>query len=301
MGPYKSAVGRPSHRWCRSWRAWWTSPKRITTGWVGEFFLGCGLFCGWNFLANFLDSWIPTTWMNQGIYDFRGSSRKSFVWRCWSDMSGDSKSMVCWSQVLRVVLIIGDPLLYLYAENQNKLLYTGSCLEGRSSRHQHTLAICSFKGIPRDSHVFYGCLTASGSENLQWQRSPVGTNEDRLGTPDRNGSRVCWGKFGISKLSTVWVFLARWFKPWTFHPLVGGRLTIEKGHLTIPKRSQRIARWLVFKPTVPMSCFCFRDVSQRWKTGPPVDVARLLLSISPYSRHCLPVSKDMEKPMTWGA
>ena len=29
---------------------------------------------------------------------------------------------------------------------------------------------------------------------------------------------------------------------WPFHPLVGGHLTIEKGHLTIPKRSQRIAR-----------------------------------------------------------
>ena len=31
---------------------------------------------------------------------------------------------------------------------------------------------------------------------------------------------------------------------WPFHPLVGGHLTIEKGHLTIPKRSQRIARYV---------------------------------------------------------
>ena len=30
---------------------------------------------------------------------------------------------------------------------------------------------------------------------------------------------------------------------WPFHPLVEGHLTIRKGHLTIPKRSQRIARW----------------------------------------------------------
>ena len=29
---------------------------------------------------------------------------------------------------------------------------------------------------------------------------------------------------------------------WPFHPLIGGHLTISKGHLTIPKRSQRIAR-----------------------------------------------------------
>ena len=31
---------------------------------------------------------------------------------------------------------------------------------------------------------------------------------------------------------------------WPFHPLVGGHLTIEKGHLTIPKRAQRIAMLL---------------------------------------------------------
>ena len=29
---------------------------------------------------------------------------------------------------------------------------------------------------------------------------------------------------------------------WPFHPPVGGHLTIQKGHLTIPKRAQRIAR-----------------------------------------------------------
>ncbi len=33
---------------------------------------------------------------------------------------------------------------------------------------------------------------------------------------------------------------------WPFHPLVGGHLTIQKGHLTIPKRSQKIARYLWF-------------------------------------------------------
>ena len=34
---------------------------------------------------------------------------------------------------------------------------------------------------------------------------------------------------------------------WPFHRLVGGHLTIQKGHLTIPKRSQtrRIARWVM--------------------------------------------------------
>ena len=35
---------------------------------------------------------------------------------------------------------------------------------------------------------------------------------------------------------------------WPFHPIVGGHLTIEKGHLTIPKRSQRIARLLYYIP-----------------------------------------------------
>ena len=40
--------------------------------------------------------------------------------------------------------------------------------------------------------------------------------------------------------------MTRWCKV-IFHPLVGGHLTIEKGHLTIPKRSQRIARELIFK------------------------------------------------------
>ena len=36
---------------------------------------------------------------------------------------------------------------------------------------------------------------------------------------------------------------------WPFYPLVGGHLTFERGHLTIPKRAQRIAR---------QSCFFFR-------------------------------------------
>ncbi len=31
---------------------------------------------------------------------------------------------------------------------------------------------------------------------------------------------------------------------WHFHPLVGGHLSICKGHLTNPKRSQRIARYI---------------------------------------------------------
>ena len=35
---------------------------------------------------------------------------------------------------------------------------------------------------------------------------------------------------------------SRWFNSWPFHPLVGGHLTFPKGHLTIPKRPQRIAR-----------------------------------------------------------
>ena len=32
---------------------------------------------------------------------------------------------------------------------------------------------------------------------------------------------------------------------WPLYPLVGGHLTFPKGHLTIPKRSQRIARSLI--------------------------------------------------------
>ncbi len=45
----------------------------------------------------------------------------------------------------------------------------------------------------------------------------------------------------------------RWFKPWPFDPLVGG-------HLTIRKRSQRIAR------NVSFCCWCFilRIVSIMW-------------------------------------
>ena len=37
---------------------------------------------------------------------------------------------------------------------------------------------------------------------------------------------------------------ARWFKV-TFYPLGGGHLTFPKGHLTIPKRSQRTARSVI--------------------------------------------------------
>ena len=33
---------------------------------------------------------------------------------------------------------------------------------------------------------------------------------------------------------------------WPFHPLIGGHLTIEKGHLTIPKRSLWITRCIQF-------------------------------------------------------
>ena len=38
----------------------------------------------------------------------------------------------------------------------------------------------------------------------------------------------------------------RWFKVTFFHPLVGGHLPIENGHLTIPKRSQRSARYMFY-------------------------------------------------------
>ena len=42
---------------------------------------------------------------------------------------------------------------------------------------------------------------------------------------------------------------------WPFHPLVGGRLSIQKSHLTIPKGSQRIARMIcilfLFAPNYP--------------------------------------------------
>ena len=31
------------------------------------------------------------------------------------------------------------------------------------------------------------------------------------------------------------------------HPLVGGHLTFPKGHLTIPKRAERIARYQVIQ------------------------------------------------------
>ena len=42
---------------------------------------------------------------------------------------------------------------------------------------------------------------------------------------------------------------------WPFHPLVGGHLTIWKGHLTIPKRPQRIA--IDFHPGYGSSCYCY--------------------------------------------
>ena len=50
---------------------------------------------------------------------------------------------------------------------------------------------------------------------------------------------------------------------WPFHLLVRGHLAIEKGHLTIPKRSQRIARaWIFswccqFVTLIFMFFFCF--------------------------------------------
>ncbi len=51
------------------------------------------------------------------------------------------------------------------------------------------------------------------------------------------------GEFdSLKKLRGVWVQQPPGDSKWPFHPLVGGHLTISKGHLTIPKRSQRIAR-----------------------------------------------------------
>ena len=44
---------------------------------------------------------------------------------------------------------------------------------------------------------------------------------------------------------------------WPFHPLVGGPLTFEKGHLTIPKRSQRIARPMFYVVFFVVLVVCF--------------------------------------------
>ena len=41
---------------------------------------------------------------------------------------------------------------------------------------------------------------------------------------------------------------------WPFHHLFRGHLTIEKGHLTIPKRSQRIARKLILHVAPCRAC-----------------------------------------------
>ena len=47
--------------------------------------------------------------------------------------------------------------------------------------------------------------------------------------------------FHDGTISWYLLFQISWFEPgdsmWPFHPLVGGHLTIWKGHLTIPKRS----------------------------------------------------------------
>ena len=43
---------------------------------------------------------------------------------------------------------------------------------------------------------------------------------------------------------------------WPFYPLVGGHLTLEKGHLSIPKRSQRIARRIKQHKYIPEVKLC---------------------------------------------
>ena len=65
----------------------------------------------------------------------------------------------------------------------------------------------------------------------------------------------------------------RWSQPpgdskWPFHPLVGGHLTIEKGHLTNPKRSQRIARLVFFHHPIFLSGRCWEQSSIRWSLRP---------------------------------
>ncbi len=51
---------------------------------------------------------------------------------------------------------------------------------------------------------------------------------------------------------------------WPFYPLVGGHFAFPKGHLTIPKRSQRIARErLIFKTATWPYSFCSWDFFKR--------------------------------------
>ena len=56
---------------------------------------------------------------------------------------------------------------------------------------------------------------------------------------------------------------------WPLYPLVGGHLTFERDHLSIPKRSQRIARklFLGWKHPCVVSVFGSLAASMVWTTG----------------------------------
>ena len=55
-----------------------------------------------------------------------------------------------------------------------------------------------------------------------------------------------WGALSHPRMVKEEGFVTtRWSDSWPFDPLFGGHLTILTGHLTIPKRSQRIARYII--------------------------------------------------------
>ena len=53
-------------------------------------------------------------------------------------------------------------------------------------------------------------------------------------------NRLCRVFWAFEKMST------RWFKPWPFHPLIGGHLTISKGHLPSQKGHKELPGRFVF-------------------------------------------------------
>ena len=54
---------------------------------------------------------------------------------------------------------------------------------------------------------------------------------------------------------------------WPFYPLISWRsLNHRKGHLTFPKRSQRIAKWLIFCKSGPMDFAVFRWLGKHSRT-----------------------------------
>ena len=105
----------------------------------------------------------------------------------------------------------------------------------------------------------------------------------------------------IQKKHHLWLLTHfRWSQPpghskWPFHPLVGGHLTIEQGHLTNPKRSQRIARLVFFDHPIFISGRCWEQSSIRWSLRP----GRVDTGVTYNAPTCHQSIMNQRLPFTW--